>query len=107
MTADTFGVVGGHITTSSGLVLLDAIDSILWAVNDTVVTLETHAAAHASAGFLSGFFFSLSLAAFLALELLVEACVGLCGFILNKARRWVLRVSGLLLGLVLYVVFIA
>ena len=46
-------------------------------------------------------------AAFLALELLVEALVGLLGFVLKKAWRWVLRASGLLLGLVVYVVFIA
>lgn len=46
-------------------------------------------------------------AAFLALEFLVEAIVGLLGFMINKAWRWVFRASGLLLGLAVYVVFIA
>jgi len=46
-------------------------------------------------------------AACLALELLAEACIGLIGLTLRKTWRWVLRASGMLAGLVVYVVFIA
>jgi hypothetical protein len=51
VTANTLGVVSIDITTGGVLVLLDAKNGILRAVNDAVVTFKAHATAHAASGF--------------------------------------------------------
>ena len=52
MAADALAVVGIHVTAGGGFALLDAEHSVLRTVDNAVVTLEAHAAAHAAVGFL-------------------------------------------------------
>jgi len=52
VTADTAGVISSDVAAHGLAVLFNAINRVLGAVNNTVITLETHTATHATSGFL-------------------------------------------------------
>jgi hypothetical protein len=57
MTSNAFEIIGVHIAACGGVVFFDLEDGILWAIDNTVVAFEAHAATHATFGFIDNVFF--------------------------------------------------